>query len=152
MATITCKSLAGRMDALEARISALETKPVAVKASAPAKTTVATPAVKVERTFDTSAAALKGAYRKGDMVTVPASAVRCVNTNVIVSESYTGVVTGTGSTEAKNMSKAPEGSKGYTDAITIAGSGKTAAVVYIWHGTAAVKVIGRAVAPTTTVA
>lgn len=139
---------------MEARITALETAPkaVAVKAPAAKSTAVATPAVKVERTFDTTPAALKGAYKKGDMVTVPASSVRCVNANVMVAEVYTGVVTGTGSTPAKNMSKAPAGSEGYTDAITISGSGKTAAVVYIWAGTATVKVIGRAVVPTATVA
>lgn len=154
MAAITCKSLASRMDTLEARISALESAPKAV-AVAPAvkatpKNTVA--AVKVERTYDTSAAAVKGGYKKGDMVTVPASSVRCVNANVTVAEVYTGVVTGTGSTPAKNMAKAPEGSLGYTDAITIAGSGKNAAVVYIWQGTATVKVIGRFIAPVATVA
>lgn len=140
------------MDTLEARITALEVKPVAPAAKAPAKNTVATPVVKVERTYDTTAAALKGAYRKGDLVTVAASAVRCVNANVMVAEVYTGVVTGTGSTPAKNMAKAPEGSLGHTDAITIAGSGKNAAVVYIWAGTPTVKVIGRFVAPVTTVA
>lgn len=151
MAAITCKTLSARMDALEARISALETAPKAQTLKAPvAKNTVAN--VKVEKTYDTSAAALKGAYKKGDMVTVPATSVRCVNSNVMVADVYTGVVTGVGSTPAKNMSKAPAGSQGYTDAITISGSGKTAAVVYIWAGTPTVKVIGRAVMPKTTVA
>lgn len=151
MATITCKSLNERMDAFEKRLAALESKSIAPapKAAAPAKTT---PAVKVERTFDTTPAALKGAYKKGDMVTVPATSVRCVNGNVVVADVYKGVVTGTGHTAAKNMSKAPEGSQGFTDAITISGSGKTAAVVYIWAGTATVKVVGRAMVPVATVA
>jgi hypothetical protein len=102
--------------------------------------------------FDTTPSALKGGYRKGDMVVVPATSVRCVNGNVVVADVYKGIVTGTGHTAAKNMSKAPEGSQGFTDAITISGSGKTAAVVYIWAGTGAVKVIGRAIAPVATVA
>jgi len=153
MAAITCKSLSERMDNFESRIKALETRAVAapaVKATPVAKTTPV--AVVVEKTYDTTPAALKGAYRKGDIVTVPASSVRCVNGNVVVAETYRGVVTGVGSTPAKNMAKAPEGSQGFTDAITIAGSGKTAAVVYIWAGTATVKVVGRFVPPVATVA
>ena len=151
MASITVKALAERMSAFETRLAALEAKAVAPKAAAPvAKTT--TPAVTVEKTYDTSAAALKGAYKKGDMVVVPAASVRCVNSNVVVASEYRGIVTGVGSTPAKNMAKAPEGSQGFTDAITIAGKGKDAAVVYIWQGTATVKVIGRAVAPVATVA
>ena len=155
MAAITVKSLSARMDAFETRLAALEAKAVspapavkapAVKAAPVAKTTPA------EKTYDVSPAALKGAYKKGDIVTVPATAVRCVNANVTVAQTYKGIVTGVGSTPAKNMAKAPAGSQGFTDAITIAGSGKTAAVVYVWQGCAEVKVVGRYVAPVTTVA
>ena len=156
MAAITVKALAERMDAFETRLAALEAKAVspapAVKAPA-VKAPVAktTPAVTVEKTYLTTPAALAGAYKKGDIVTVPASAVRCVNANVTVAQTYKGIVTGVGSTPAKNMSKAPVHSSGFTDAITIAGSGKTAAVVYVWQGCPEVKVVGRYV-PVATVA
>jgi len=152
MASITYKSLAARMDAFESRLAVLESKASAPAPKAAAPVAKSTPAVTVEKVYLTTPAALAGGYKKGDIVTVPATAIRCVNANVTVATTYKGIVTGVGSTAAKNMSKAPAGSQGFTDAITIAGSGKTAAVVYIWQGCAEVKVVGRFVPPVTTVA
>lgn len=142
MAAITIKSLASRMDAFESRLAALETKAVAapaVKAAAGAKITPVTTV-----TFDTTAKAIAGAYKKGDRVSVPASAVRIVGAGVMAAKEYVGIVTGTGTNEARNR-KGCTNETGYTDAITISGKGKDACMVYVWAGNPAVKVIGRAV-------
>lgn len=148
MAAITLKSLASRMDAFESRLAALETKATttapAVKAAPAAKIT---PAVTTTVTFDTTASALKGAYKKGDRVSVPASAVRIVGAGVMAANEYVGIVTGTGTNEARNR-KGCTNETGYTDAITISGKGKDACMVYVWAGNPAVKVIGRAVVTT----